>query len=111
MGNRAGSRKYVFTDEDAHKNQQEPMQNTIPDGLLDMFRAGAYILMSMFLVDNMELIRLDQDIKTHKGLGVRVIEAANFIDEKSLDYTLYAQAYHNFLKCMESCMPPGAILP
>ena len=103
MGNRAGSRKYAFTDEDAHKNQQEPMQNTIPDGLLDRFCVGAYIPISMFM-DNMELIHLDQDIKTHKGLGVCVIEAANFIDEKSLNYTLFAQAYHNFLKCMESCI-------
>ena len=104
MGICAVSRKYAFTDKDAHKNQQEPMQNTIPDRLLDMFCAGAYIPMSMFLMDNMELISLDQDIKTHKGLGVCVIEAANFIDEKSLNYTLFAQAYHNFLKCMESCI-------
>ena len=59
----------------------------------------------------MELIRLDQGVKTHKGLGVRVIEAANFCDEKSLNFTLYAQAYHNFLKCMEICMLPGLLLP
>ena len=63
--------KYVFTDEDACKNVQAP-----------------YILMSMFLVKNMELIQLDQGVKTHKGLGIRVVEAANFCDEKSLNFTL-----------------------
>jgi len=77
-------KKFAFTDEDACKNVQAPMQNTIPDVLLEMFRAGAYIPMLMFLVENMELIRLDQGVKTHKGLGVRVVEAANFCDEKSL---------------------------
>ena len=51
----------------------------------------------------------DKGVKTHKGLGVRVVEAANFCDEKSLNFTLYAQAYHNFLKCMEMCMPPGLL--
>jgi len=104
-------RKYAFTDEDAAKNVQAPMQNTIPDALLDIFGVGAYIPMSMFLVENMEVIRLDQGVKTHKGLGVRVVEAANYCDEKSLNFTLYAQAYHNFLKCMEMCMPPGSLLP
>ena len=54
------------------------MQNTIPDTLLKMFQMGAYIPMSMFLVENMELIHLNQDIKTHKGLGIHVINAANF---------------------------------
>jgi len=29
--------KYAFTDEDASKNVQAPMQNTIPDALLEMF--------------------------------------------------------------------------
>jgi len=98
-------------DEDAAKNVQAPMQNTIPDALLEMFGVGAYIPMSMFLVENMELIRLDQGVKTHIGLGVRVVEAANFCDEQSLNFTLYAQAYHNFLKCTEMCMPPGSLLP
>jgi len=65
----------------------------------------------MFLVENMELICLDQDVKTHKGLGVCVIDAANFCNEKPLNYTLYLQAYHNFLKCMEVCMLPGSLLP
>ena|SRR5882724_6099890 len=48
--------KYAFTDEAASKNVQEPMQNTIPNALLSMFQAGAYIPMSMFLVKNMEFI-------------------------------------------------------
>src|SRR5882724_10525474 len=104
-------RKYAFTDEDAAKNVQAPMQNTVPDALLEMFGVGAYIPMSMFLVENMELIRLDQGVKTHVGLGVRVVEAANFCDEQLLNFTLYAQAYHNFLKCTEMCMPPGSLLP
>jgi len=43
-------------DKDAHKNVQAPMQNMIPDALLEMFRAGVYIPMSMFLVENMEII-------------------------------------------------------
>jgi len=71
---------------------------------------GAYIPMLMFLVENMELIWLDQGVKTHKGLGARVIKVANFDDEKSLNFTLYAQAYHNFFICMEMCMPPGLLL-
>src|SRR5882724_8106013 len=87
------------------------MQNTILDALLEMFQAGAYIPMSMFLVKNMELVWLDQGVKTQKGLGVRVVEASNFRDKKSLNFTLYAQAYHNFLKCMEMCMPPSSLLP
>src|SRR5882724_547538 len=66
--------------------------------------------MLMFLVENMELIWLDQGVKTHKGLGARVIKVANFDDEKSLNFTLYAQAYHNFFICMEMCMPPGLLL-
>jgi len=49
-------------------------------------------------------------VKTHKGLGVWVIDVAIFCNEKSLDYTLYVQAYHNFLRCMEACMPPGSLL-
>src|SRR5882724_5591917 len=71
-------KKIAFTDEDTCKNVQAPMQNTIPNALLEMFRVGAYIPMSMFLVENMELIWLDQGVNTHKGLGVRVIEVANF---------------------------------
>jgi len=63
-------RKYAFMDEDAGKNVQAPMQNTIPNALLEMFSVGAYIPLSMFLVENMELIWLDQGVKTHKGLGV-----------------------------------------
>ena len=44
-------------------------------------------------------------------LGVQVIDLAKCCDEKSLNYTLYSQAYHNFLKCMETCIPPGSLLP
>jgi len=58
----------------AWKNIQAPMQNTIPDALLEMFHAGAYVQMLMFLMENMELICLDQDVKTHNGLGVRVMK-------------------------------------
>jgi len=57
-------------DEDVCENVQAPMQNTIPDALLEMFQAGAYIPMSMFLVESMELVHLDQGLKAHKGLGV-----------------------------------------
>ena len=65
----------------------------------------------MFLVENIELIHLNQDVKTHKGLGIHVINMANFCNKKSLDYTLYLQAYHNFLKFIEACMLPGSLLP
>jgi len=51
----------------------------IPEALLEMFQVGTYIPMSMFLVENMELICLDQGVKTHKGHGVQVIELANFV--------------------------------
>jgi len=57
------------------------------------------------------VICLDQDVKTHKGLGIRVIDVENFCNEKSLYFTLYGQAYHNFLKCMEACILPGYMLP
>jgi len=43
--------KYAFTDKDTRKNVQAPMQNTIPDALLEIFWVGAYIPMSMFLVE------------------------------------------------------------
>ena len=33
--------KYTFTDKDASKNLQAPMQNMIPNTLLEMFRVGA----------------------------------------------------------------------
>jgi len=49
-------------------NIQAPMQNTIPDALLEMFCGGAYILMLMFLIENIELIRLDQDVKTQRPM-------------------------------------------
>jgi hypothetical protein len=103
--------RYAFTDEDAHRNDQEPMLYTIPDQILEMFKNRVYIPMSMFLINNMERIRIDQDLKTHKAQGMRVIDASNFVDEKSLDYYHYSQAYHNFLRCMEVCMPPGSTLP
>jgi hypothetical protein len=103
--------KYAFTDDDTIKNNQEPMLYTIPELILKMFKNRVYIPMSMFLIDSMEHVCIDQDLKTHKAQGMRIINASNFVNEKSLSYQDYSQAYHNFLCCMELCMPPGSMLP
>ncbi|KAF8487969.1 hypothetical protein JB92DRAFT_3130275 [Gautieria morchelliformis] len=104
---------YAFSDADADANTQQPNNHTIPTQLIAMVKARAYIPLSFFLRESMDRIRLELDLKTTKSMtkSIRLIDPSNFIDKKQLDFALFSEAYHNFIRCLELCMAPGSKLP
>ena len=104
---------WAFTDADAAGNEQHAMLHSIPDQLLTMVRHRVYVPLSFYLVESMDRIRLERDIKSTKSLTkpIRIIDDSNFINEKFLSHHQFTQAYQNFIRCMEECMEPGSTLP
>jgi hypothetical protein len=93
--------KWTFTDALVASNIQQSTIYSIPIQLITMFQNRSYIPLSFFLVKNMERIRLEHDLKTHKSMtGIHVIDDSNFIDKKKLDYGQFSQVYGNFLRCL-----------
>ncbi|KAF8574252.1 hypothetical protein K439DRAFT_864373 [Ramaria rubella] len=107
------SKPFAFSDDVARKNEQLEMLETIPDQILTTVRERVYVPLSFFLVDSLDRIRLDQDLKSHKSAsrGIRVYNPDQFPSEEDLDQVQFQQAYHNFIRCLVEVMEPGSELP
>ncbi|KAF8586735.1 hypothetical protein K439DRAFT_1614959 [Ramaria rubella] len=81
----AMSKPFAFSDYIARKNEQLEMLETIPDQILTMVREHIYVPLSFFLVDSLDRIRLDQDLKSHKSVsqGIRIYNPDQFPPEEA----------------------------
>ncbi|KAF8576550.1 hypothetical protein K439DRAFT_1622768 [Ramaria rubella] len=104
---------FAFSDDVAKKNKQLEILETIPDQILTMVRERVYVPLSFFLVDSLDRIRLDQDLKSHESVsrGIRVYNPDQFPAEEDLDQVQFQQAYHNFIRGLVEVMEPGSELP
>lgn len=107
------SGQWAYTDADAATNTQHAMLHSIPAQLIAMVNNHVYVPLSFYLVESMDRIRLERNIKSTKSLTkpIRIIHHSNFIDEKCLSQSQFIQAYQNFIRCMKACMKPGSTLP
>lgn len=104
--------KWAYSEEVVAKNTQQSISRTIPAQLLAMVKHRVYVPLSFYLVESMERIRLERELKSYKSLTkpIRIIDDSNFINERELNFTQFTEAYHNFLRCMELSTKPGSTL-
>ena len=94
------------------RNTQQSIMHSIPAQLIAMVKHHVYVPLSFYLIDSMERIRLERELKSYKSLTkpIRIIDPSNFIDERELSYVQFTEAYYNFLRCMELLTKPGSTL-